>query len=101
MFDDLDKVGTNVVLSRGCPQSSMQNLVKGLLEDCEDMVEVLLGLDTLLTQDSQVKICSLVPLPAVKCACFSAMVFSTCGFSLFSMICSITLCGWLMRLNIR
>ena len=50
VFDDCDKVGTDVVLLHGCSQSCVQNPVKGLLEVCE----VLLGLDTLLTQDSQV-----------------------------------------------
>ena len=32
VFDDSDKVGADVVLPHGCPQSCMLNPVKGLLE---------------------------------------------------------------------
>ena len=32
VFDDLDKVGANVVLLHGCQQSCMPNPVEGLLE---------------------------------------------------------------------
>ena len=39
VFDDLDKVGADVVLLHGCSQSCMPNPVEGLLEVCEDMVE--------------------------------------------------------------
>ena len=48
-FDDLDKVGANVVLLHGCPQSCMPNPVEGLLEVYEDKVEVLLVLEIFLT----------------------------------------------------
>ena len=41
VFDDLDKVGADVVLCHGCPQSCMPNPVEGLLEVYEDIVEVL------------------------------------------------------------
>ena len=44
VFDDLDKVGTDVVLLHGYPQSCMPNPVEDLLEVYEDMVEVLLVL---------------------------------------------------------
>ena len=50
IFDDLDKVGTDFVLLHFVP-SCMQNPVKGLLEVCEDMVEVLLVLQIFLTED--------------------------------------------------
>ena len=40
VFDDSDKVGTDVVLLHGCPQSCMPYLVEGLLEVYKDMVEV-------------------------------------------------------------
>ena len=40
VFDDSDKVGADVVLLHGCPQSCMPNPVEGLLEVYEDMVEV-------------------------------------------------------------
>ena len=44
----------------------MPNPVEGLLEVYEDMVEVLLLLETFLTEDLQVEICSVVLLPALK-----------------------------------
>ena len=52
VFDDLDKVCTDVVLFQGCPQSCMPNPVKGLLEVYEVMVEVVLVLKLCLTEDS-------------------------------------------------
>ena len=55
MFDDLDRVGTDVVLLHGCPQSCMPNPVEGLLEVYENIVEVLLVLEVFLTEDSKVK----------------------------------------------
>ena len=51
VFDDLDKVGTDVVLLYGCPRSCMPNPVKGLLEVYEDMVEVSLVLEIFLTEN--------------------------------------------------
>ena len=45
VFDASVKVGANVVILRGCPQSCMPNPVEGLLEVYEDMVEVLLVLE--------------------------------------------------------
>ena len=44
VFDDSDKVGADVVLLHGCPQSCMPNPVEGLLKVYENMVEVLLVL---------------------------------------------------------
>ena len=52
VFDDSDKVGADVVLLHGGPQSCMPNPVEGLLEVYEDMVEVLLVLKIFLTEDS-------------------------------------------------
>ena len=52
VFDESDKVGADVVLLHGCPQSSMPNPVEGLLEVYDDMVEVLLVLEIFLTEDS-------------------------------------------------
>ena len=49
VFDDLDRVCADVVLLHGCPQSCMPNPVEGLLEVYEDMVEVLLVLEIVLT----------------------------------------------------
>ena len=49
VFDDSDKVGADVVLLRGCPQSCMSNSIEGLLEVYGDMVEVLLVLGIFLT----------------------------------------------------
>ena len=50
VFDDSDKVGADVVILHGCPQSYMPNPVEGLLEVYEDMV--LLVLEIFLTKDS-------------------------------------------------
>ena len=44
VFDDLDKVGADVLLLHGCPQSCMPNPVESLLEGDESMVEVFLVL---------------------------------------------------------
>ena len=49
VFDDLDKVGADVLLLHGCPQSCMPNPVESLLEVYDDMVEVLLVLEIFLT----------------------------------------------------
>ena len=92
-FDDSDKVGADVVLLHGCPQSFMQNPVEGLLEVYEDMVEVLLLLEIYSQRIHRLKICSVVPLPALKPACSSAMIFSACGLNLFGMIFSMTILG--------
>ena len=54
-MSDSDKVGADVVLLHGWPQSCMPNPVEDLLEVrevCEDMVEVLLVLKIFLTEDS-------------------------------------------------
>ena len=91
IFDDSDKVGTDVVLLLGCSQSCMPNPVGGLLEAYEDTAEVLLVLDILLTKILRLKICSVVLLPALIPTCSLAMIFSACGFRLFSMIFSMTL----------
>ena len=55
VFDDSDKVGADVVLIHGCPQSCISNPVEGLLEVHEDMAEVLLVLRIFLTEDSRVE----------------------------------------------
>ena len=49
VFDGSDKVGADIVLLHGCPQSCMPNPVEGLLEVYENMVEVLLVLEIFLT----------------------------------------------------
>ena len=51
-FDDSDKVGADVVLLHGCPQSCMPNPVEDLLEIYEDMVEVLLALEIFLNENA-------------------------------------------------
>ena len=50
--DDSDKVGADIVLLPGCPQSCMPNSVEGLLKVYEDMVEVLLVLEIVLTENA-------------------------------------------------
>ena len=52
VFDDSDKVGADVVLLHGCPQSCMPNPVEGPFEVYEDMVDVLQVLEIFLTEDS-------------------------------------------------
>ena len=52
VFDDLEKVGADVVLLHGSQQSCMPNPVEGLLEVYDDMVDVLLVLEIFLTEDS-------------------------------------------------
>ena len=37
VFDDSNKVGTEIVLLHGCPQGCMPNPVEGLLEVYEDV----------------------------------------------------------------
>ena len=93
VFDDSNKVGADVVLLRGCPQSCMPNPVKGLLEVYEDMVEILLVLKIFSQRLCRMKICSVVLLPALKPACSSVMIFSACGFNPFGMVFSMTLLG--------
>ena len=55
VFDDSDKVGTDILLPYGYLQRSMLNPVKGFLEVYEDMVKVLLVLEIFLTKDSEVE----------------------------------------------
>ena len=52
VFDDSDKVGADVVLLHGGPQSCMPNPIEDLLEVCQDMVEFLLVLEIFLTKVS-------------------------------------------------
>ena len=70
VFDDLDKVCADVVL-----------------------VLMLLCWRYFSHRIRRLKICSVVLLPALKPASSSAMIFSACGFNLFSMIFSMTLLG--------
>ena len=51
VFDDSEKVGADVVLLHGCPQSYIPNPVECLLEVYEDMLEVMLVLKIFLTED--------------------------------------------------
>ena len=51
VFDKSDKLGADVLLLHGCPQSCTSNPAEGLLEVYEDMVEVLLVLKIFLTED--------------------------------------------------
>ena len=62
------------------------------------MVEVLLVLEIFLTEDSLVEDL-LFGAPACSSpACSSAVIFSGCGFNLFSKVFSMTLLGWRKRL---
>ena len=50
VFHDLNKIDAGTLLLHGCPQICMTNPVEGLLEVYEEMVEVLLVLETFLTK---------------------------------------------------
>ena len=65
--------------------------VKGFFEIDEDMVQILLVLEVLFTQDSEVEdlFCGL--LPALNPACSSAIISSAWGLSLFKITFSMTL----------
>ena len=65
--------------------------VKGFFKINEDMVQILLMLEVLFTQDSKVEDLSVVLLPALNPACSSAIISSTWGLSLFKMTFSMTL----------
>ena len=93
VFDDLDKVCADIVLLHGCPQSCMPNPVEGLLEVCEVMARSCWYWRYFSQRIRRLKICSVMLLPALKPACSSAMIFSACGFNLFSMTFSMTLLG--------
>ena len=73
---------------------------KGFLEVYEDMVEILLMLQVFLAEDPEIEylLCG-VP-SSLKPACSSAIISSACGWSLFRMIFSMTLLGWLIRLMV-
>ena len=68
--------------------------VKGFLEINEDMVQILLVLEVLFTQDSKVEdlLCCAFS-GSLNPACSSAIISSTWGLSLFKMIFSMTLLG--------
>ena len=51
-INDSDKVGADVVLLHGCPQSCMPNPVKGLLKVYKNVVEVLLVLEIFPTENA-------------------------------------------------
>ena len=67
----------------------MPYLFKGFLEINEDIVQILLMLEVLFTQDSGMAICSVVLL--LNPACSSAVISSAQGFSLFDTTFSMTL----------
>ena len=66
MFDDSNKVGADVVLLHGCPQSCMPNPVEACWRHFSQRI-------------CRLKIYSVVLFPALKPACSSAMIFSACG----------------------
>ena len=54
VFHDSDKVGADVILLSGCPQSCVSNPIECLRDVYEDMVAVLLVLEIFLTETSYV-----------------------------------------------
>ena len=79
-----------------------QTLLKAFFEVYEDMVEILLVLDIFFFSRGmrRLKICSVVLLPALKPACSSAMIFSSCGVNLFNMFFSMAFLERLMSLTV-
>ena len=79
VFDYSDKVGTDVVLLHGCPQSCMPTPFGGLLEVYEHMVEVLLVLEIFLPEDSRVEdlLCG-APSCSEACPLFSNNLLRLC-----------------------
>ena len=73
-------------------KAACRTLLKAFLKTMKTW-KVLLVLEIVLTEDSWMKISSVALLPALKLACSSVMIFSTCGFNLFSLIFSMTLLG--------
>ena len=65
--------------------------VKGFFEINEDMVQILLMLEVLFTQDSKVEDLFCVLLPALNPAYSSAIISSAWGLSLFKMTFNMTL----------
>ena len=99
VFDDSDKVGGDVVLLRGCPQSCMPNPVEGLSvktwqRSCwcwSHFSHRMRRLKDLLCGT-----------PSCSEAClFFGDDLLRLRFSLFAMIFSMILLGWLMRLIVR
>ena len=64
--------------------------VKGFFEINEDMVQILLMLEVFFSQNSKLKICSVVLLLTLNTTCFSAIISSAWALSLFKMTFSIT-----------
>ena len=76
----------------------MPDSVKGFFKVDKNMVEVLLMLTVLFTQKPQVENLFSCASSTLNPAFSSAIIFSATGFSLFSIILSMTLLGWQMRL---
>ena len=101
IFADSVRVGADVVLLHGCLQSCMPNPVECLLEVYEDMVEVLLVLQIFIAEDSKVEdLLGGAPSCSEACLFFSNDLLRK-WLNLFSMIFSVTLLGWLMRLIVQ
>ena len=66
VFNDSDKVGADVVLLHGCPQSCMPNPVEGFREVYEDMVETYRCWKYFSQRILGLKVCSVVLHPALK-----------------------------------
>ena len=73
---------------------------KGLLEDYEDMVEILLMLQVFLAEDPEIEYLFCGSPSGLKPACSSALISSACGCSLLRIIVSMTLLVWLVRLMV-
>ena len=83
-----------------CNKGFVPYSVKGLLEVYEDMVEILLILQVFLAEDPEIEYLFCGPPSGSETCLSSAMISSACGWSLFMMIFSMTLLGWLIRLMV-
>ena len=97
MFEDWDKVAADVAHKAAC-----QTLSKAFWKKYEDMVEVLLVLEIFLAKDLYVEdLLYGAPSCSETCLFFSNDLLRFCSLNLFSVIFSMTLLGWLMRLIVR
>ena len=82
----MDKVGGDIVLLHGCPQSCVPNSVEGLLEVYEDVVEVCWCWRYFSQRMCRLKICSEACLFFTSDLLFKATNLVILGFVLFGFI---------------
>ena len=101
VFDDSDKISVDGILYHGCPKAACWVLSKAFVKSMKTWWRFCWCWSYFLQSILKLTICSVVFLPALKPDCSSAMMFSACGFNLFSMIFSMSLPGWLVRIIVQ